>query len=197
VADSGRGPLAALVHAAEACKYCAPHLPLGPRPVLRAGSNARILIVGQAPGTRVHESGIPWNDASGKRLREWMQLTPDEFYDTSKIAIVPMGFCFPGTGKSGDLPPRPECAPLWHARLLALMPHIELTLLVGSYAQAYYLGSARLTTMSETVKNFEAYAPAFLPLAHPSPRNQIWLKKNPWYAERVIPYLKRRVHQLL
>lgn len=182
---------------ARACRVCA-DLPLGPRPVLRVGASARLLVIGQAPGTRVHETGIPWNDRSGDRLRDWMGVDRDVFYDESRIAIVPMGLCYPGVDRNGgDRPPRPECAPLWHPRLLPLMPSIELTLLIGSYAQTRYLGGARERTMTATVASWRRYAPAFLPLPHPSWRNTAWLKRNPWFAEDVLPYLRDRVAGLL
>ncbi len=155
------------------------------------------MIVGQAPGRRVQETGIPWNDPSGDRLREWMQVSRDVFYDESRIAIIPTGFCYPGTGKGGDLPPRPECAPLWHPRLRAALPHIRLTLLIGSYAQAYYLGRDRRKTLAETVRHWRDYQPAFIPLPHPSPRNQLWLKRNPWFAEEVLPLLHEEIAGIL
>ena len=166
-----------------------------PRPVLRVSPTATLLIIGQAPGTKVHASGIPWNDPSGDRLRDWLQLDRDAFYDTRRIAIMPMGFCFPGQdAKGGDLPPRRECAPKWHAPLLALMPSIRLTLLVGSYAQAHYLGPRRKATMTETVQAFAEYLPEnLLPLPHPSWRNTAWLKKNPWFEAQVLPALRARV----
>jgi uracil-DNA glycosylase len=187
------GPLDKLLAEARACQVCAPCLPFPPKPVLRAAATARILIVGQAPGRRVHETGIPWNDPSGDRLRDWMQVTRDVFYDESRIAIIPTGFCYPGTGPGGDLPPRPECAPLWHPRLLAALPNIRLTLLVGSYAQAHYLGERAQKTLTETVRHYRDYLPQFLPLPHPSPRNQMWLKRNPWFAEEVLPLLREAV----
>lgn len=179
------------------CSVCSDYLPLGPRPVVSASRESKILIIGQAPGTKVHHSGIPWDDASGRRLREWMGITPEVFYDTSKIAIVPMGFCYPGRGKSGDLPPRPECAPLWHKLLLDVMPNLELTLLIGQYAQAYYLKDKIKTTLTETVRASKEYLPKYFPLPHPSPRNNIWLKKNAWFEEDLIPQLSRLVHQLI
>lgn len=179
----------------RACRLCESHLPLGPRPVLRASSTARILIVGQAPGRRVHETGIPWNDPSGDRLRLWLQMEREQFYDERHIAIVPTGLCYPGSGPRGDAPPRPECAPLWHPRLRALMPKIELTLLIGQYAQAYYLGSRRKKSLRETVQAYREYLPAFLPLPHPSPRNQLWFKQNPWFEAEVIPALRAMVHK--
>lgn len=177
----------------RACRVCEAHLPNPPRPVLRAGETARVMIVGQAPGRRVHETGIPWNDPSGDRLRAWMDVNRDVFYDESRFAIIPTAFCYPGTGKGGDLPPRPECAPLWHPPLRAALPHIELTLLIGQYAQAYYLGKRRKASLTETVRAWREYAPEFLPLPHPSPRNQLWLKRNPWFEADVIPELRRRL----
>ncbi len=185
----------------RACTHCADTLPLGPNPVLRAGAAARVLIVGQAPGTKVHASGIPWDDASGKRLRAWLALERDEFYDESRIAIVPMGFCYPGKGKSGDLPPAEACAPLWHERVLALLPKLRLTLLVGQYAQRYYLQgqatSNQQETLTERVQRWRDFAPEYVPLPHPSPRNTLWLKRNPWFEEQVIPQLRQRVASAL
>ena len=190
--------LAALLEEIRGCTHCAEHLPLGPRPVLRAAETARVLIVGQAPGTKVHETGVPWNDASGKRLREWMGLSEEIFYDPAKVAIVPMGFCYPGRDpRGGDNPPRPECAPLWHPPVLDRLPKLELTLLIGSYAQARYLGERRKKTMTETVRAWRESVPEFLPLPHPSWRNTAWLKKNPWFAEEVLPYLRGRLDKLL
>jgi len=186
-----------LLQQVRACTICAPHLPLGPRPVLRAAPTAKLLIVGQAPGTRVHASGIPWDDQSGKRLRQWLGLTPDVFYDASQIAIIPMGFCYPGKGKSGDLPPRPECARHWHERLLALLPDIELTLLIGRYAQEYFLGAAARATLTQTVAHWQTYLPRFMPLPHPSPRNQFWLRRNPWFEADAVPVLQQLVHRLV
>lgn len=186
-----------LLREVRGCAACAEHLPFPPKPVLRASSGARLLIVGQAPGRRVQETGIPWNDPSGDRLRDWMQVTRDVFYDESRIAIIPAAFCYPGKGPSGDLPPRPECAPLWHPRLRAALPGIRLTLLVGSYAQAYYLGGRRQRTLTETVRNFRDYQPEFFPLPHPSPRNQMWLRRNPWFAEEVLPWLREEVAALV
>jgi uracil-DNA glycosylase len=194
---SGRA-LAALLREIRACQVCAAHLPLGPRPVLRAKASARLLLIGQAPGTKVHESGIPWNDRSGDRLREWLQLDRDVFYDESRVAIVPMGFCYPGVDATGgDRPPRRECAPLWHARVLQRLPNIELTLLVGGYAQKYYLGDGCAATMTETVHRWRAHAPRFIPLPHPSWRNTGWLKRNPWFSSELLPSLRERVRPLL
>ena len=162
-----------LIRDARSCTLCTPHLPHGTRPVFTVHPAAKILIIGQAPGRKVHETGIPWDDASGKRLRQWLGVDDAVFYNPEVFALLPMGFCYPGTGKSGDLPPRPECAPKWHEPLLALMPDIRLTLLFGQYAQERYLGERRKATLTETVQNWKNYVPDFLPLPHPSPRNQI------------------------
>ena len=189
--------LASLLREVRACRVCAAELPLGPRPVLRAKASARLLIVGQAPGTKVHESGIPWNDRSGDRLRDWLQLDREAFYDESRVAIVPMGFCYPGVDSNGgDRPPRKECAPLWHARLLALLPRIEMTLLVGSYAQAHYLKARRRETMTETVRAWHDYGSEYMPIPHPSWRNIGWLKRNPWFEQRLLPELRKRLQNL-
>jgi len=193
-----KAELAEILRAVRACTICAAHLPLGPRPVLRANSNARLLIIGQAPGTRVHETGIPWNDRSGERLRDWLAIDRDTFYDETRIAIVPMGFCYPGVdARGGDKPPRRECAPAWHAPVLAGLPKVKLTLLVGQYAQAHYLGPRRKENLGATVRAWDDYAPAFLPLPHPSWRNTAWLKKNPWFEAELLPELRARVHALL
>ncbi|NDK57168.1 uracil-DNA glycosylase family protein [Pontibacter fetidus] len=186
-----------LLQQIRACRICEEHLALGPRPVLRASASARLLIVGQAPGTKVHASGKPWDDQSGKRLRHWLGLEPEVFYDESKVAIVPMGFCYPGKGKSGDLPPRPECALHWHQQLLALLPNIALTLLVGKYAQDYFLGDKAATTLTQTVANWREYLPDYMPMPHPSPRNQFWVKHNPWFELEAVPVLREQVNQLL
>jgi uracil-DNA glycosylase len=191
-------PLGRVLREARACRLCAADLPLGPRPVLRAKAGASVMIVGQAPGTKVHESGVPWNDASGRRLRDWLAMDDETFYDESRIAIVPMGFCYPGVDdKGGDLPPRTECAPLWHARIRAALPNVRLTLLVGQYAQRFYLGRARRKTLTETVRAFRDYLPGFLPTPHPSWRTGHWQKRNPWFDDEVIPELRRRVHGLI
>jgi uracil-DNA glycosylase len=190
-------PLRRLLTEVRACRICEAHLPNAPRPVLRASPTSRLLIVGQAPGRRVHESGIPWNDPSGKLLREWLQLDRDAFYDERRIAIIPVGFCYPGTGESGDLPPRPECAPHWHPKLRARLPAVRLTLLVGSYAQGYYLGARRKKTLAETVRSRSEYLPEFFPLPHPSPRNRRWMKNNAWFERDVLPQLRRRVKACL
>lgn len=186
------------LRAARACKHCVEVLPLGPRPVMRASLSARLLIVGQAPGTRVHETGIPWNDPSGDRLRQWMGLDRDTFYDESRIAIIPMGLCYPGrNAHGGDAPPRACCAPLWHPRLVPLLPRLELVLLIGAYAQSYYLGNRAASSLTETVQNWRDYLPDFLPLPHPSFRNTAWLKRNPWFDTEVLPYLRGRVAELV
>ncbi len=185
--------LDSLLVAVRDCRLCAPHLPLGPRPVLRAAASARILIVGQAPGVRVHETGIPWNDASGERLRAWLGIDRDAFYDESTIAIIPMGYCYPGRGKGGDLPPRRECAETWLDRLLARLPDIELRLLVGLHAQRHFLGARRKPTLTATVDAWREYGPAFIPLPHPSPRNTAWFQRNAWFEADVLPELRRRV----
>ena len=189
--------LQALLAEVRACRLCEAQLPLGPRPVLRAAVTARLLIVGQAPGTRVHETGIPWNDPSGDRLREWLAVDHGTFYDESRIAIIPTGLCYPGKANGGDAPPRPECAPHWHPRLLERLPAVELVLLVGQYAQAYYLGARRHQTLTETVHAWREYLSEFLPLPHPSPRNTRWLQVNPWFTRDVLPELRVRVHAVL
>ena len=193
---SGGETLPELLAEVRACRVCAAHLPLGPRPVLRAAATARLLIVGQAPGTRVHRTGVPFDDPSGDRLRDWLTLDRAIFYDEARVAIMPMGFCYPGTAPGGgDLPPRPECAPLWHGRLRALLPRLELTLLVGRYAQVFYLG--RGGTVSETVREWRDAPPGFWPLPHPSWRNTAWLKRNPWFATELLPALRARLRSVL
>ncbi|HFQ5209824.1 TPA: uracil-DNA glycosylase family protein [Vibrio vulnificus] len=189
-------PLEPLLTQIRACQVCASALPLGANPVVQAHPEAKILIIGQAPGTKVHHTSIPWNDASGNRLRVWLDIEKQTFYDPKQIAIMPMGFCYPGRGQSGDLPPRKECAPLWHEALLKHLPNIELTLLIGQYAQNRYL-SNKPKTLTETVQNWQAWLPDYLPLPHPSPRNTLWLRKNPWFEEQTVPYLRQQVHQLL
>ncbi len=186
-------PLDLLLREIAACQACAGSLAHPPRPVVAASAGARLLIIGQAPGRRVHETGIPWNDPSGVQLRDWLQLTPEQFYDPSQVAIAPMGFCYPGKGVSGDLPPRRECAPLWHPRLLAAMPKIRLTLLIGRYAQAAYLKQACKPTLTATVAAYADYLPRYLPLPHPSPRNRHWLTLNPWFAAELLPVLRQTV----
>jgi uracil-DNA glycosylase len=179
------------------CCLCEAHLPLGPRPVFQIDAKARILIAGQAPGRRVHETGIPFSDPSGDRLREWMGIEKAAFYDSQKVAILPMGFCYPGTGKSGDLPPRTECAAEWRAQLLKLMPAVQLTLVIGQYALDWHLKTTQKDSLTQTVQNWKEYWPQLLPLPHPSPRNNIWLKKNPWFMAEVIPKLQRKIDLLL
>lgn len=186
-----------LVAEIRGCRRCEATLPLGPRPVLLARPGARILIAGQAPGRRVHDSGVPFDDPSGERLRAWMGVDRREFYDSPHIAVVPMAFCYPGTGTSGDLPPPPACAAAWRARLLAELPAVALTLVIGRYAQTWHLPGRRKASLTETVRAFDEYAPARIPLPHPSPRNNNWLRRNPWFAAEVLPRLRTRVRALL
>ncbi|MDP6351215.1 MAG: uracil-DNA glycosylase family protein [Alphaproteobacteria bacterium] len=189
--------LAPLLREVRACRVCAEALDAGCRPVLRARATARLLIVGQAPGTRVHASGIPWNDPSGERLRAWMALDPARFYDQARVAIIPMGFCYPGRAvNGGDLPPRPECAPLWHGRLLNHLPALDLVLLVGGYAQRHYLGDRAARTVTATVAAWRDALPRFLPLPHPSWRTRGWVRRNPWFEAELVPELRRRVAAL-
>lgn len=187
----------ALLGETSTCRVCESSLPLGSRPVFRISASARILMAGQAPGLKVHESGIPWNDASGRRLREWLGVDEAAFYDVGRFAIVPMGMYYPGRGGGGDLPPRPECAPLWHDRIFSLMPRIELTILIGQYAHAKFLGTRRDPTLTDTVENWKKYAPLFFALPQPSPRSQIWLKRNTWFEQDVLPSLKDHVARAL
>lgn len=196
VALNPHSSLETLLVDVRSCRVCEAHLPLGPRPVVQVGASARILLVGQAPGTRVHASGVPWDDASGDRLRDWTGLDKASFYDASEVAIIPMGFCYPGRGKGGDLPPRRECADLWLDRLLARLPHIELTLLIGLYAQRHFLSAQRKSSLTETVKAWREYAPRFIPLPHPSARNTPWFQRNPWFEQALLPELKQRVASL-
>lgn len=180
----------------RACRICRQHLPHGVRPVLQFHRDARILIAGQAPGNKVHASGVPFDDASGERLRVWMGVSRDDFYDATKIAILPMGFCYPGTGKSGDLPPRPECAPAWRAQLLNALRRLQLTLVIGSYAQAWHLG-AEVANVTTAVQGWRSYWPKQVPLPHPSPRNNIWLRRNPWFEAELLPRLRARIARVL
>ena len=180
----------------ESCMLCREHLPLGPRPVVQMHPEARILIAGQAPGKRVHDTGIAFNDPSGDRLRDWMGISRDVFYDAKQIALLPMGFCYPGTGKSGDLPPRRECAQRWREQLLTELPNIELTLVLGKYAQNYHLTKANLS-LTQRVSDWRSYWPAMVPLPHPSPRNNLWLKKNPWFEKDLVPQIQTRVEEVL
>lgn len=187
----------ALLNEVRNCRLCAEHLPAGPRPVFQLHPEARILIAGQAPGRRVHESGVPFDDPSGKRLREWLGVSPEQFYDPRCFAILPMGFCYPGTGKSGDLPPRPECAPAWRQRLLDTLPKLQLTLIIGQYAQAWHLPERSGDSLTAVAQDWQSYWPHQLPMPHPSPRNQRWLRNNPWFEEQVLPALQQRVASLL
>lgn len=180
----------------RACTICKEFLPLPPKPILNFSTKAEILIVGQAPGIKAHDSEIPWNDASGERLRDWMGVTKEQFYNENLMAIVPMGFCYPGRGKSGDLPPRPECSATWMKPILTRLKNIKLKIVIGTYAQDYFL-DRRKRTLTEVVKDWESYAPEIFPLPHPSPRNNIWLKKNPWFSKDLLPHLKKRVQQAL
>ncbi|MBY6218195.1 uracil-DNA glycosylase family protein [Qipengyuania aquimaris] len=175
------------------CQTCAAHLPHGVRPVASFSPTARLLIIGQAPGSKVHETGIPWDDRSGDRLREWTGLSKEQMYDPSRVALVPMGFCYPGKASGGDMPPRPECAPQWHERVLDVLPEDRLTLLVGTYAQVHYLPQARKLSMTERVRAFHDFLPRFLPLPHPAWRSAIWMKQNPWFEAEVLPVLQEAV----
>lgn len=178
------------------CTLCEAALPFEPRPVVQLAASAKLLIIGQAPGTRVHDSGIAWDDASGQRLREWLAIPPEVFYDPQQVAIMPMGFCYPGKAKSGDLPPRKECAPQWHKRIREQLPNIQLTLLIGQYAQRYYLPHAKKFSLTDTVKQWQEYQPQYFALPHPSPRNQIWLKRNPWFEQQVVPSLRDAITRM-
>lgn len=175
-----------------ACQVCEGHVP-EPRPVFRLSTTASILVVGQAPGRRVHETGVPWNDPSGDRLRDWLGLDRDAFYDTGRIAILPMGLCYPGTEKGSDLPPRPECGPLWHPLVIERLTAVKLVLLVGAYAQRFYLGDRVKGSVTATVAAWRDYGPRFVPLVHPSPRNRGWLSRNPWFEAEVVAELRRRI----
>lgn len=187
----------ALYKAIRRCRVCESELLAGVNPVLTIDDRSKILIVGQAPGTKVHASGIPWDDQSGKELRRWLGVTEETFYDPKNFAIVPMGFCYPGKGRNGDLPPRIECAPLWHEPILAQLQNVELTLLIGQYAQSYYLREEKYRTLTETVKNYQRYLPRYFPLPHPSPRNFIWMSKNRWFKEEAVPVLAEWIDRIL
>jgi uracil-DNA glycosylase len=189
--------LISLVSEIKQCTLCQQHLPLGPRPVLQVSRHAKILIAGQAPGLKVHKTGVPFDDASGERLRQWMNINKDTFYDAQKIAILPMGFCYPGRGKSGDLPPRSECALAWRKQILSAMGNIKLILVIGAYAQNWHMKETKQKNLTETVRNWNSYGSQLLPLPHPSPRNNIWLSKNTWFERDLIPELKNRVKNLL
>ena len=177
----------------RACETCKQFLPFAPRPIIQASVSSKIVIIGQAPGLKVQQSGVPWDDLSGNELRRWLGVSKEQFYDSRLFALIPMGFCYPSKGTSGDLPPRVECAPLWHHLLLAKMPQVKLTILIGQYAQKYYLKETLKPTLTETVKSFKEYLPNYLPLVHPSPRNKIWQKKNPWYEAKVVPTIQQIV----
>ena len=186
-----------LITEAQSCRLCKECLPLGPRPVFSIHPKSKVLIIGQAPGTKVHATGIPWNDLSGEELRRWMGVDRELFYNPEIFGIMPMGFCYPGRGKGGDMPPRPECGPTWHERMRAEMSQVQLTLLIGQYAQKYYLGSMRKNTLTQTVMAYEEYLPDFFPLVHPSPRNRMWQRRNPWFETKFIPVLQERVHGII
>jgi uracil-DNA glycosylase len=185
-----------LLREVQACTICKKHLPLGPRPVLQLHPKARVLIAGQAPGKAVHLSGVPFDDPSGARLRDWLGVTKEVFYDPQQIAILPMGFCYPGTGRSGDLPPRPECAPAWRERLLRRLGDLKLTVVIGQYALAYHLPDAK-GSVTDTVRAWRDHWPTTIPLPHPSPRNNIWLRRNPWFEKEVLPQLRKRLAEVL
>jgi uracil-DNA glycosylase len=190
--------LTRILREVRACRICEADLPFGPRPIVQLARTARLLIISQAPGSKVHQSGIPWSDASGDRLRDWLKLDRAVFYDKARVAILPMGFCYPGVGDNGaDKPPRPECAPHWHERLLKHLPDLQLTLLVGQYAHRHYLGTERKDSMTENVKAFSQHGPQFFPLPHPSWRSVIWMRKHPWFEERIIPRLRKAVRKLV
>ncbi|KAA9040531.1 uracil-DNA glycosylase family protein [Ginsengibacter hankyongi] len=182
-----------LLNKIQRCEVCKEHLPLGPRPVIQLNAYSKIVIISQAPGRRVHETGIPWNDASGKKLKSWMNVSDEIFYNPACLSILPMGFCYPGKAISGDLPPRPECAPLWHPQILKNFKSKPLILLIGQYAQRYYLKNSFKESLTETVRNYKKYLPTYFPLPHPSPRNQNWVKINPWFMEEVVPELQKRI----
>jgi uracil-DNA glycosylase len=179
------------------CTVCEQFLSSGCRPIMTASKKSKIVIIGQAPGKKVHESGIPWDDTSGDTLRTWLGVDKKQFYDTDIFALLPMGFCYPGKGKSGDLAPRPECAPLWHQRVLGEIEKVELVILIGLYAQRYYLADTMKSTLTETVKSFKSYAPEYSPLPHPSPRNNIWMAKNKWFKTDIVPALQERVYEII
>ena len=186
-----------LLEKSNACTICEASLPYAPKPILLFDKTSKILIIGQAPGQKAHDSGIPWNDASGDELRRWLEVDRSQFYDPSLFGIVPMGFCFPGTGKSGDLPPRPECAPTWHPQIMNEFTNLKLILLIGAYAQSYYLKERSYKTLTENVSHYSEFLPEYFPLVHPSPRNRIWQKKNPWFEEEVIPELRSIIRKVL
>ncbi|WP_214071427.1 uracil-DNA glycosylase family protein [Mucilaginibacter sp. dw_454] len=186
-----------LLNEIRLCTVCTNYLPNLPRPIVRASSSSKIVIIGQAPGQKVQNSGIPWDDQSGNELRRWLGVNKEQFYNTQLFALIPMGFCYPGKSTSGDLPPRSECAPLWHGQLLRHMPEVKLIILIGQYAQNYYLKDLKKQVLTETVRNFNDYLPTYLPLVHPSPRNKIWQKRNPWFELTVVPLLRQLINQLI
>ena len=186
-----------LINEIRACEVCSNFLPNKPKPIIQASINSKIIIIGQAPGQKVQNSGIPWDDQSGNELRRWLNVSKEEFYDANLFALVPMGFCFPGSSEKGDLPPRPECAPLWHNQVLSKIKNIKLILLIGHYSQKYYLGNKFKPTLTENVKNYREFLPTYLPLVHPSPRNKIWQKKNPWFEQEIVPTIQNIVKELL
>lgn len=190
-------PFGQLLKDIKSCEICKGKFPHEPNPVVSVSPKSKILVIGQAPGTKVHASGIPWDDASGRNLRKWLGVTEEQFYNPDIFGIVPMGFCYPGKGKSGDLPPRPECAPEWHDKIFSQLEKVELTLLIGLYAQNYYLGNKRKKTLTETVADFSTHLPDFMPLVHPSPRNGIWMRKNPWFETDVVPVLQSTVKRVM
>lgn len=189
--------LKTLLAQVRACDACAADLPLGPRPIVQVGAEASVVIVGQAPGTKVHESGVAWDDPSGDHLREWLEVSRERFYDGNAIALIPMGFCYPGKKAGGDAPPRPECAPLWHEKLLSCLPADALVVLAGQYAQVHYLGAERKRSLTETVRNFAEYLPRFFPLPHPSWRSKIWMNKNPWFSTEALPRFRAEIQARL
>lgn len=179
------------------CDVCREHLPLGPRPIIEATNNSKIVLISQAPGRVVHETGIAWNDQSGKKLREWLNVSDEVFYNSSNFAILPMGFCYPGKAKTGDLPPRTECAPLWHHQVFEKLENVKLKILIGSYAANYYLPKSKYKNLTEKVSNFNEFLPEFLPLPHPSPVNRFWRSKNPWFEKEVVPKIQQEITKIL
>ncbi len=186
-----------LIKEIKACTICSAFLPNAPKPIISVGAKAKVLIIGQAPGQKVQNTGIPWNDESGKELRRWLNVSVEQFYNTDLFSIMPMGFCFPGIGKSGDKPPRKECAPTWHQKVLQELPNIQLVLLIGKYTQDYYLKDTAKTNLTENVRNYQSHLPKYLPLPHPSPRNRMWMKKNDWFESEIVPMLQLSVQKML
>ena len=186
-----------LLNEIRLCVVCANYLPNPPKPVVRASTKSKIVIIGQAPGQKVQNSGIPWDDQSGNELRRWLGVNKEQFYNDQLFALIPMGFCYPGKGKSGDIPPRPECAPLWHRQLLSNMPDVKLIILIGQYAQNYYLKDLKKSTLTETIKSFNDYLPSYLPLVHPSPRNKVWQKRNSWFELTTVPLLQQIINEII